>query len=136
MRDAMRKDRFTRKNVIATGIDLYSEEALAKQAARSQRFGMAQPEAVPGIAIAAPDPEEEARKKRAEKFGLSYEAKKAEGCIPEIYDLWIFLLTASEHSDVWTTKGRLTVLSHDHTCRVELRTHPRQSQSLLHCRFG
>uniref|UniRef100_A0A383V5T6 Nuclear cap-binding protein subunit 3 n=1 Tax=Tetradesmus obliquus TaxID=3088 RepID=A0A383V5T6_TETOB len=64
-----RKERFRREG-FATGIDLFSEEEIAKRAARAKKFGLPEERQAPSY---APDPEDLKREARAKKFGMKYE---------------------------------------------------------------
>jgi hypothetical protein len=77
VRDELRKARLTKKVALVTGFDLFSEEERAKQNVRAARFGTAAP--VEGVAIARLSESEQAKKNRAQKFGVQYEEVERSG---------------------------------------------------------
>ena len=79
LRDELRKERFVRKDHLSTGFDLFSKDELDKQTQRAARFGTSAP--AKGVPIVKVSEAEEARKRRAEKYGLQYEEPDPAGTL-------------------------------------------------------
>lgn len=77
LRNELRREVSARRDHITPGFDLYSQDEIGKQSQRAARFGTSAPAA--GVAVAQVTEEELARKRRAEKFGLQYEAPDQAG---------------------------------------------------------